>query len=137
MKIKMLPNWCKKLGVSIFLLGFIVSGYKGFMDGMTGYAVNGDKFDNFERLFSDPMLHLFDIIAILGMVIYMFSKEKIEDDYINKLRLESYQLTALIGLGITIILYTFSNNIKLSLDYFINLFLMFYLIAFALKKRAY
>ena len=26
------------------------------------------------------------------------SKEKIEDDYINKLRLESYQITALISL---------------------------------------
>lgn len=134
MKIKMLPNWCKKLGFSIFLLGFIISGYKGFMDGMTGYTVNGDKF---EKLLSDPMLHLFDIVAIAGMLIYVFSQEKIEDDYINKLRLESYQLTALIGLGITVLLYILSKDIKLTLDYFIILFLWLYLITFALKKRAY
>ncbi len=136
MKIKMLPNWCKKLGFSIFLLGFIISGYKGFMEGLSN-GLNGEKYDNFEKLLSDPVLHLFDIVAIAGMLIYVFSQEKIEDDYINKLRLESYQLTALIGLGITVLLYILSKDIKLTLDYFIILFLWLYLITFALKKRAY
>ena len=65
----------------------------------------------------------------------MMSKEKVEDDYINKLRLESFQLTAIIGLGLTILLYAFSKDLKLTLDYFIMLFLMFYLVIFFIKKR--
>jgi hypothetical protein len=65
------------------------------------------------------------------------SKEKIEDDYINKLRLESYQLTILLGLFITFVIYIISGNQSLNLDYFINLFMIFYLIIFAIKKRIY
>ena len=127
MKIKMLPNWCKNLGISIFLLGFFISGYKGFHEGMTSFNTSGEKINNFENLFSDPIIHLFDIVTIIGMIIYMFSREKVEDDYINKLRLESYQLTAFIGLGITIMLYVFSKDIKLTLDYYIiSMVVLFY-----------
>ena len=82
-------------------------------------------------------MHLFEVLAIIGMVIYMFSKEKVEDDYINILRLESFQLTSLIGLLITITSYIAYGNLNLNLDYFINLYLMFYLIIFAIKKRNY
>ena len=136
MKIKMLPNWCKKLGLLIFTVGFIISGYKDFMMGFTG-ALDATKFNYFENLFSNLVIHLLEIGSILGMVIYLMSREKIEDDYINKLRLESFQLTSFIGLAITIISYSISEEIKLTLDYFIILFLWFYLIIFALKKRIY
>ena len=70
------------------------------------------------------------------MLIYMLSKEKIEDDYINILRLESFRLTAIIGLFVSIILFVFSKDLKLTLDYFIALFLWFYLIIFFIKKRS-
>ena len=67
----------------------------------------------------------------------MLSKEKIEDDYINQLRLESYQLTAIIGIVISILLYAFAESKKLTLDYFITLFMYLYLITFFIKKRIY
>jgi predicted ABC-type exoprotein transport system permease subunit len=137
MKIKMLPNWGKKLGFLIFVLGFIISGYKGFLQGITGCSPNSIRFNYFENLFSDTILHLFEVLAILGMLLYMFSKEKIEDDYINKLRLESFQLTSFIGLAITIVVYAISGEIRLTLDYFIILFLWIYLGVFAIKKRTY
>lgn len=136
MTLKMLPNWCKKLGLGIFIVGSSISAYKGFMEGYTATYPKSEKYNFLENLYSDSTLHLFDVLAIIGMLIYMFSKEKIEDDYINKLRLESYQLTSLIGLLICIILYIFSQTMRLSLDYFINIFLMFYLVIFAIKKRA-
>ncbi|WP_218599691.1 hypothetical protein [Polaribacter sp. NJDZ03] len=137
MKIKMLPNWCKKLGLLIFIVGFTISGYKDFMLGFTGELPNVTKFNYFENLLSNSAIHFLEIASILGMVIYLMSMEKIEDDYINKLRLESFQLTSFIGLAITIISYSISEEIKLTLDYFIILFLWFYLIIFALKKRIY
>ena len=30
MKIKMLPNWCKKLGLAVFIIGFITSVIAGW-----------------------------------------------------------------------------------------------------------
>ena len=137
MKLKMLPNWCKKLGFLLFIVCIVISGYEGFMKGFTAAASESKEFVFFGNYFSESFLHFLEVLSILGMIIYMFSREKIEDDYINKLRLESYQLTAIMGLVVTIMLYTFSKDLELTLDYFLILFLWTYLIIFALKKRTY
>ncbi len=143
MKIQILPNWCKKLGLILFLItSFITSGdaaINGYNHGYNagrGYSqVIKNKSTLFLSYFGENFLHIFDILAIIGILIYMLSKEKVEDDYINKLRLESYQLTAIIGLIISILLYVFSKDLKLTLDYFIYLYLWFYIIIFSIKKR--
>lgn len=67
----------------------------------------------------------------------MFSGEKVEDDYIDKLRLESFQLSSLIGLAVLIKLYIVFKTLKLELDYFVLIFLTSYLNIFALKKRQF
>jgi len=134
MKIKMLPNWVKKLGFLLFIICSFISGYSHFMEGFTGQTCNSG---NYDELVGKELSHVFDILSILGLIIYMFSKEKIEDDYISKLRLESFQLTSFIGLAITIIAYAISEEIRLTLDYFIILFLWIYLVTFAFKKRIY
>ncbi|WP_298878937.1 hypothetical protein [uncultured Polaribacter sp.] len=146
MKIKMLPNWCKKLGVSLFFIGLIivftsVSTRESFCEGYNS-ANNKNFTQDLEPVFIEEWLgksaiHYFEVIATLGLLIYMMAKEKVEDDYINILRLESYQLTILIGLFITFIIYIISGNKSLKLDYYINLFMIFYLIIFAIKKRIY
>ena len=141
MKIQILPNWCKKLGVALFIIFSFISGgddfLNGFYDGYNGLPYNSQASDSvlFLNYFSGSVLHLFSTISIIGMLIYMLSKEKIEDDYISKLRLESYQITAIVGLLISILLYAFSKDIKLTLDYFISIFMMFYLVTFFIKKR--
>lgn len=137
MELKMLPNWCKKLGFVLFIICFTISGSESFMEGFNEATQGSKEYSVFENYFSDSILHFFDVLSIIGMIIYMFSKEKIEDDYINKLRLESFQLSSVIGLVVTIILYAFSKDIKLTLDYFLILFLWTYLVIFAIKKRTY
>ncbi len=67
----------------------------------------------------------------------MISKEKVEDNYINKLRLESFQLTFIIGLLTTIVVYILDKNLKLTLDYFIFPLLWSYIIIFFVKRRMY
>jgi len=71
------------------------------------------------------------------MLIYMISKEKVEDDYIDKLRLESFQLTFIIGLLVTIIVYVLAKDLKLTLDYFIFPLLWSYIIIFFIKRKMY
>jgi hypothetical protein len=148
MKIKLLPNWCKKLGLAIFIIGFITSGIKGWnsVEDCSPYQSNSvtisessqvKKQDLESVIPSNKNLDLDGVIVVIGMFIYMFSKEKIEDDYINILRLESFQLTSLIGLVSVIIIYLISGNISFNIDSLTNLFLIFYLIIFAIKKRIY
>jgi len=140
MKIQILPNWCKKLGFLIFLVTSIISGVgdfiDGFMDGWNGTPYKTEIGSNlFLNYFGANLLHVFSVLAIVGMIIYMISKEKIEDDYINRLRLESFQLTAIIGLLMSLVLFAFTNHFELTLDYFIILFLWVYFIVFFIKKN--
>jgi len=154
MKTQILPNWCKKLGLAIFIIFSCISGYDDVInascDGWNSVPSNDEKIENsiytpppksevstFEDFFGEKTLHYLDALSLFGILIYMLSKEKIEDDYITKLRLESYQFTAIVGILISILLYAFSEEINLTIDYFITLFMYFYLIIFFLKKRIY
>ena len=143
MKTQILPNWCEKLGITLFIIFSFISGgddfLNGFYDGFNGLPYNSETSNSvlFLNYFREPVLHLFSIISMLGILIYILSKEKIEDDYIQKLRLDSFQLTAIIGLVISILLYYFSKDMKLTLDYFIYLSTWCYLIMFFIKKRLY
>lgn len=135
MRIHVLPNLYKKLGLFLFIIGSIVGGGDDFIDGFTGTPYNESVGAITIFVGGEVVIHIFNIIAIVGMLIYMLSKEKIEDDYINILRLESFQLTSIIGLSFTILVFSFSKDLKLTLDYFIILFVWIYLIVFFVKKR--
>ncbi len=143
MKTQIFPNWCKKLGLTLFIVFSFISGLNDFIKGFNEGINFGSSGKNlqianpnvFKSYFGENVLHYFSVISIIGMLIYMLSKEKIEDDYIGKLRLESYQLTAIIGLIISLLLYAFSKDLKFALDYFISLFMYFYLITFFIKKN--
>lgn len=156
MKLQILPNWCKKLGLAMFFVFSFISGaddvFNQACDGWNSVPTvkYGEKIEeseytppppskitDFTGFFGVKNLRYIDALSIFGILIYMLSKEKVEDDYINQLRLESYQLTAIVGIIISILLYAFSEDIKLSLDYFITLFMYFYLITFFIKKRIY
>ncbi|WP_159023699.1 hypothetical protein [Formosa sp. L2A11] len=154
MKTQILPNWCKKLGLAIFIIFSIIGGGDDFASGFNeGYNATRDRDEKlgntehklqpmhdvviFKDYFGRKTIHYFYAISFLGILMYMLSKEKIEDDYINSLRLESYKFTAIFGIIVSILLYAFSKEIKLGLDYFLSLFMSIYLIIFCIKKRLY
>ena len=138
MKLQLLHNWCKKLGFFLFIIGVFIEGRDAFIEGLTGKpyrSLQDIGVFTFREYFGENLIHLFSLISLTGMVVYMLSREKVEDDYIDKLRLESFQITSLIGLGVTILLYAVAKDIKLTLDYFIILYLLIYLFTF-FKKNA-
>jgi len=144
MKTQILPNWCKKIGITLFIVGSIIGGIdnarygfmEGFYDGVNGNAYRTTKPIEVFPYFKENTKHVFSVLAMIGMLIYMISKEKIEDDYINLLRLESFQLTLIVGLVSSMILFAFSKEMKIHIDVFITLFMWFYLITFFIKKRS-
>ncbi|XCF07028.1 hypothetical protein ABI125_04005 [Tamlana crocina] len=149
MKIQILPNWCKKLGLALFIIASVLNGGLNFINNSI-YKYNSHGINISEQqLQSDnngflALLSAFtggvfnvDFIAIMSMLIYMISKEKVEDDYIDKLRLESFQLTFIIGLLATIAVYLLNKDIKLTLDYFIFPLLWCYIAIFLIKRKLY
>lgn len=142
MKIKMLPNWCKRLGLAVFIISGIVSFYLGWasVDCSSAYFLEPLEVKNQNLEMTNLYARVTDlsgIISVVGVFIYMLSKEKVEDDYIKILRLESFQLISLIGVIAIIIIYFVFGNISFQIDSILNLFMIFYLIIFAIKKRIY
>jgi ABC-type spermidine/putrescine transport system permease subunit I len=100
MKRFLLPYKFKYWGAFMFPLGFI-GWYAGQMSNVYPWL----SFLNF----GFPYIQIFLIICffscLFGLLFLIFSKEKIEDEYIQKLRLESFQLAAL--LQILYLVYSF------------------------------
>lgn len=135
MKTQILPNWNKKIGLTLFIFATLLNGGFNFI-GTKTESDNGVI--NLLNAFSGGgLFDGIDFIAIFAILIYMLSREKVEDDYIDKLRLESFQLTFIISLLATIIIYILNRDLKLPLDYFIFPLLWTFLAIFFIKKKAY
>jgi len=96
----LLPYKCKYWGAFMLPLGFL-----GWYAGQMSNVVPWLSFLNF----GFPYIQIFLIICffscLLGLLFLIFSKEKIEDEYVQKLRLESFQLAAF--LQILYLVYSF------------------------------
>ena len=137
MKTQILPNWCKKLGLLLFIVASVLNGSFNFINNSFNRNEENGLLAILNAFSGGAISYGIDFIAILAMLIYMTSKEKIEDDYINKLRLESFQLTIITGLLVTIIIYILDKDLELTLDYFIFPLLWTYLTFFFIKRRVY
>lgn len=151
MKIQILPNWYKKLGLIIFFFATVMNGGINFLSSSKLYRIQGIDINSIAKshghdggiralltaFTGGAFPYYIDVVAILGMLIYMIAREKVEDDYINKLRLEAFQLTTIIGLIAAIIIYITAKGLMLTLDYFIFPFIWAYLILFFVKRRFY
>ncbi len=141
MNFQILPHRGKKLGVIMFIVFTFLEGHddfiRGFMHGASGkpFSLSENGIFSFETYFGHQSMLIFGLLSMLGMLVYMFSKEKIEDDYIQKIRLESFQLSFIFVTGIAFILYLFGINSKVDMATVISFLLGVYLIVFAVKKR--
>ena len=135
MKTQILPNSSKKLGLFVFLLATLLNGGFNFI----GTKTNSDNgiVALINAFSGGGLFYSINLIAIVGILIYMLSREKVEDDYINKLRLESFQLTFIFSLIVTIFVYAFNIDLKLTLDYFIFPLLWIFLAIFFIKRKIY
>jgi hypothetical protein len=93
-----LPNHFKKIGFGIFILSFIAMF-------IVAFTIN------------DPQLRQFTKYGILfGLLIISISKEKIEDEYIIKIRMQSYTIAFIIGVAYALVL----PFVDFLVDYFLK-----------------
>ncbi len=145
MNIQILPNWFKKVAVVVFLVTSFISAGDDFINGFRAGA--GQTSFNYEQskiegshiisifVGGEKALHVYGIISILAILAYMLTKEKVEDEYINILRLQSYQLAFLFLAVMGLLLVVFNKAFFYGIDDSIIIFLWLYLIIFYFKKR--
>lgn len=135
MKIQLLPNYFKWIGLLMFFVGGVPSFMKGWNEGYSEGA--GDTSANFPYTFSEQTLLISALIGLLGMIIYALSREKIEDEFIKILRWQSVTIAFVISI-IIVIIDMLLHGTKDIIDgqYLTELQLLIYLIVFYFKKRS-
>lgn len=135
MSYQILPNWFKKIGFTLFFVFSILDGGEHFTNRLLGQVSHTGIFSLLKAFAGGNKF--FDSLIIIGLLLYMFSKEKIEDDYIKILRYESYQIATMLYILIALILFILSVQITFYPANFITGYILLYLIIFYFKKRMF
>ena len=142
MNIQILPNWFKRIALVVFIVSSILSQGDDFIQGFNdGMSYTSNKSPQISQDFITNMIggkqnaYYFKIITLASLLTYLLSKEKIEDDYIKLLRLETYQLSFLIIVIVAFIFFVLGKEHLYNLYDSVQVFLWLYLIIFFLKKH--
>lgn len=128
---KLLPHYFKRIGLGLFLLGFIVSaidnGRQGFMDGRSEAS---DKPIEYEitRILPDVVSDIADYVLYFGLLLYIVSKNKREDEFVQKMRYESAFIVFLVTLVVVFLIHIFKRDYTISPSALLELQLVLYLI---------
>jgi len=146
-----LPHYFKRIGILFVFIAFILSfigGIDDFRQGfVNGYNDNNYSYDELKdhpEILVDPYLtdneentfvwtSLF--FSITGFIIYLFSKEKIDDEYIQQLRLKSIFQSLLVSWLIYGIIKLLFTGYQLDGIYILQLQLLIYVIIFRHNKN--
>lgn len=157
MKLKFLfPNKFKKIGWFILIpsaiIGLITLIYEyepSFLDfNVPAIFVNEITLSDSKRLFgmvnNNILNEILGILIIISSLFVAFSKEKLEDEYISKIRLESLVWAVYVNYGILLFSFLFIYDFSFLWVMIFNMFtvLLFFIIRFnwqisKLKKSAY
>jgi hypothetical protein len=85
-RFQFLPHYFKYIGLTLFIGYFIIEFYAGFTAGYSGKPYRSASIEFLPKLLSQEII---EIIAYSGLLLYAFSKDKIFDEFIYKIRLES------------------------------------------------
>jgi len=127
MNIQVLPHIFKKIGLFLFIaypVGHFLSGF----------------FYPFQSNEETDLLHPYlaeslEIGALIGVIIYFISKEKVEDELVKRIRLESMSIAFLLSIGTLLLLSITSINIDVVIMFLIQLTL--FLIIYHYQKRSF
>lgn len=99
----MIPNRYKRIGWMVLVPSFILGLFVRFADLQLGFL----EISKNNKSLLDDDINLTDELAltgiIIGLLLLAFSREKVEDEYIGKIRLESLQWAVLINYILLII----------------------------------
>jgi uncharacterized membrane protein YidH (DUF202 family) len=129
---KLLPYYFKWIGIGLLILSFVF-GIDDFLLGFTGAFLNGPP--KYNQIFPDIFPQISDFILLIGLLTYLVSKNKREDEFIQKIRYESAYIVLITTILGILLLYITNPDIKLSASYLLAFQMVFYLVVKFFRKR--
>jgi NADH:ubiquinone oxidoreductase subunit 5 (subunit L)/multisubunit Na+/H+ antiporter MnhA subunit len=136
MKNTFLPNYFKLIGLAIFFISLIIS-YPDFIRGVEA-GMRDAQIDQINPPTSSqahyPTIYWSDALLVIGMLIYAFSREKLEDEYLQRQRSEAFfwAFNLMLGVILGLILLDYRS---IDVWFFPTLQLISFLLIFYFKKR--
>lgn len=130
---KLLPHYFRWIGIALLILSFVF-GIDDFLLGFTG-ALPNEPPEQFKRFLPEIFSQLSDYILLIGLLIYLVSKNKREDEFIQKIRYESAYIVLVITILGILVLYIINPEIKLNASYLLAFQMLFYLLVMFFRKR--
>ncbi len=140
MKIAFLPNWCKYLSIALFVAAFFVDYTESIKAFTAGYnaALNSNYHLSAPPTITTWKTVMSDLFIFLSMMVYIFSKDKTDDEYINNMRGKALLVALLVTIVVTFIFYVFEKNIDgltVVLIQFLLYIVLFQVMKFVLRVR--
>lgn len=133
MQLTFLSNNFKKIGIVLVVASFI-TGYQDMIQGFQ-HGYHNQPYNPTTHSFSVTSLGSWsDILLFAGMLIYVFSKEKIEDEYLFQKRAESFMLSFVGILLVSFILFVAGITMA-KIIWLLFIQLASFLVIFYFKKR--
>lgn len=132
---RFLPYYFKWIGLSLFVLAGLPSWVRSFLIGFTGGASLDDPV-----VFTLPDFYssqIFMIVSYLGLLIYALSKDKVFDEFLVRLRLESLYLVFFGTLIFILVRMIIGGDWEMSASYLFEAQVIFYLIINKVRKVAF
>jgi hypothetical protein len=140
-----LPYYFKKIGISLVIIAFILSIIasinslgNGFADGWNDAKSEITVASDFKIISSETSKTLTWIslsFSFSGFLLYMFSKEKTEDEFIQTLRYMSLAKSLIVTWIVTSILLIINSGVRLEGFYILQFQLVVYVIIFNYYKK--
>ena len=129
---KLLPHYFRWIGIGLLILSFVF-GIDDFLLGLTGAVRNSPE--DFKKIFPDIFPKISDFVLLIGLLIYLVSKNKREDEFIQKIRYESAYIVLIITILGILVLYIVNPHIKLNAPYLLAFQMLFYLVVVFIRKK--
>jgi len=126
MKTRLLfPYWCRYLGLALFLAHVPVALFRKTMDFDFGDTNNDNLFNNHHVFFI-----LTALVMVIGLFLIAFAREKVEDEQIWQIRLDSLRWAIYLNYLILIISLVFTKDVYHILELNLWVPLIFFIIRF-------
>jgi hypothetical protein len=135
---KLLPHTFKWIGLTIYLLGVIVGfideGRQEFIEGFNEGIIDDTKIE-FVRLMPEMVSQVGNYAILLGLLTYILSKNKREDEFIQKLRYESAFIVFVISILLILILHLIHPSLIIEAHTVLSAQMIFYLLIRMFKRQ--
>ncbi len=131
MKYQFLPHYFKYIGLTLFLVTGLLPNIESFVDGFSG-NLYGTRSLSIPEIFHSQAFHLTTYLSIL---MYALAKDKIFDEFMLQIRLETMYIVFFVTLIVLVIILLINEEWKMSPSYFFEAQIVLFLVINKIRKQ--